>query len=148
MGPEESGRRGDPRLAELIDSSVIVAVERLGRPPGELWRLYPGARPFVSAITASELLVGLHFAATPDQRERRRRFIEALLAAVPVAPFNLGVARIHSELIAQLRPAGVVIGAHDLLVAATAMAGDHEVVTANLREFERIPGLRVRRLVF
>jgi predicted nucleic acid-binding protein len=40
----------------------------------------------------------------------------------------------------------VVIGAHDLQIAATALADGHEVVTVNEREFGRIPGLVVRKL--
>lgn len=42
-----------------------------------------------------------------------------------------------------LRRAGTPIGERDLMIAATALANGHDVLTANVREFERVPGLRV-----
>jgi predicted nucleic acid-binding protein len=131
-------------MAQLIDASVIVRMERQGRTLQDLAALVPDEPIALASITASELLVGVHRAATPERRLQRERFVEALLAHVPTLPFNLVVARIHARLWAQLAEAGQLIGPHDLLIAATAVAHGYAVLTENVREFGRIPGLVVR----
>jgi tRNA(fMet)-specific endonuclease VapC len=96
----------------------------------------------IAAITASELLHGVH-RATEAHRGRREAFVEAVLAAFPVLSFDLLVARIHARLWAGLASAGAEVGAHDRLVAATAMTAGWRVATANVRHFNRVPGLDV-----
>jgi tRNA(fMet)-specific endonuclease VapC len=125
---------------------VLIALERRAMTLQDLDALIPGGVAAVSAITISELLVGVHLANTDERRERRQSLIDTILSQTLLIPFDLDVARVHAELVARLRPAGVVIGAHDLQIAATALAGGHEVVTVNEREFGRVPGLRLRRL--
>ena len=97
----------------------------------------------VAAITASELLHGCHRASDPGVRARRAAFVDALLDALPVLPFGLPEARRHAELWAELARTGNAIGPHDLLIAATALAQGHALVTINQREFGRVPGLRL-----
>jgi predicted nucleic acid-binding protein len=99
----------------------------------------------ISAITAAELLMGLHRAATDEQRQKRETFIESILTATRVIPFDLTAAEIHAGVWAQLAAAGQMIGQHDMIIAATALANGHEVITENIREFERSPGLALRR---
>ena len=126
----------------LIDTSVLVEVERSGSTAPALERL--GGEPsFLAAITASELLHGVHRADGPARRARRQAFVEALLDLLPVLPFDLTAARVHAGLWAELRQRGELIGAHDLLIAATALAGDLKLLTCNLREFRRVDGLRI-----
>ncbi len=96
----------------------------------------------IAAITASELLHGVH-RATEEHRVRREAFVEAVLAAFPTLSFDLLVARAHARLWAGLTSGGTEVGAHDRLVAATAMAAGWRVGTANVRHFDRIPGLSV-----
>jgi predicted nucleic acid-binding protein len=97
----------------------------------------------MSAVTASELLHGVHRAATAEQRARREAYVGLVLRTVPVVPFDMAVARVHARLWAELAVAGQSIGAHDLLIAATAIARGWGLVTHNRREFDRIPGLEV-----
>lgn len=132
-------------MGELIDSSVLIALERRERSVGWLQAQFPDVSYAVAAITASELLVGVYLGRPVERRVRREAFFEEIVRRVPVLPFDLRVARLHAEISAQLRAAGQLIGAHDLLIAATALAHGYAVVTANLREFERVPGLVVRR---
>ena len=96
----------------------------------------------IAAITASELLHGVH-RASPDHRPQREAFVEAVIAAFPPLPFDLLCARAHARLWAALALSGSDVGAHDRIVAATAIAAGWRVATANLRHFERIPGLAV-----
>jgi tRNA(fMet)-specific endonuclease VapC len=96
----------------------------------------------IAAITASELLHGVH-RADADRRPRREAFVEAVLATFPILPFDLLVARVHARLWATLAAAGADVGAHDRMVAATAMAAGWRVATGNARHFEAIAGLNV-----
>jgi tRNA(fMet)-specific endonuclease VapC len=96
----------------------------------------------IAAITASELLHGVH-RATEQHRGRREAFVESILAAFPVIAFDLLVARVHARLWAALVSSGSEVGAHDRLVAATALSAGWRIGTANIRHFNRIPGLDV-----
>lgn len=127
-------------MAVLIDTSVLIEIER-GRTDvdaavGEEDRA-------ISAITASELLHGVHRAADDRVRARRQAFVEHVLAAFDPIPIDLRVARAHAAAWAQLDAAGTRIGAHDLWIAATALAHGYAVATANVRDFARVPGLTV-----
>lgn len=130
-------------MAQLIDSSVIIGMERRGRTLQDLAALTPDEPIVRASITASELLVGAHRADTPERRLRREHFVEALLARVPVIPVDLVVARVHARLWADLATAGQLIGPHDLLIAACAVAHGHDLLTENVREFQRVPRLVV-----
>jgi len=127
----------------MLDSSVLIAAERGGI------RLEPflsslGDVPVgIAAITASELLHGCHRATDPGVRARRFAFVEALLALVPVLPFGLADARRHAELWAHLAREGTMIGPHDLVIGATALAQGHSLATLNTKEFGRVAGLRL-----
>jgi predicted nucleic acid-binding protein len=106
--------------------------------------LIPDESIAVAAITASELLVGVARADTEERRARRERFVERVLQVAPVEAFDLPVARVHAELVARMSGDGNLIGSHDLLIAATALAYGYGVLTHNVREFGRVPGLEVR----
>jgi len=131
-------------MGVLIDSSVFIAAER-GRLSLGRYLTTHGEEPVaVSALTASELLHGVHRAVAPQHRIQRERFVEAILARFPVVEFGLEAARIHARLWAELADRREPIGAHDLIIGATAIAIDYQVATANARDFQRIPGLRVQ----
>jgi predicted nucleic acid-binding protein len=132
------------RLAQLIHSSVLIALERRQFPLERLAAFFPGALLAIAAITVSELLVGVHLADTPERRRQRLALVDAVLDLVEPIPFDVRAARAHAGLWADLRRSGVAIGAHDLQIAATALANGHELVTANPRDFGRVPGLVVR----
>lgn len=128
-------------MGKLVDSSVIIAADR-GRV--DLWEQlerFVDEPLAVSAITCSELLHGVHRAVNEERRTRREAFVEGLLARIPVVPFDVIAARIHARVGAQTLAAGVQIGSHDLIIAATAMALGFEVITLDARSFPRIPGL-------
>jgi tRNA(fMet)-specific endonuclease VapC len=96
----------------------------------------------ISVITVSELLHGVD-RATGSQRTRRRAFVEHLLAEIRAIEITEPIARIHADIWAQLAAKGQLIGAHDLWIAATALAHQIGIATANAHEFQRIAGLRV-----
>lgn len=130
-------------MGTLIDSSVLIAVEREALALEGAMAGHADDTVAIAAITASELLHGVHRAATAIQRQRRQTFVERLLTALPVLPFDLVTARIHASLWASLAAKGTNIGAHDLLIGATAIAAGYRVATRDRRSFARIPGLEV-----
>lgn len=132
-------------MALLIDSSVFIALERR-RQPLSVLGMVAGQDEAVAlaAITVSELLAGAYRADTPERRTRRQVFVASVLEVIPVFPFDIRVARTHARLWAQLAGIGQTIGAHDLLIAATALTYGYSVLTDNVREFQRVPDLEVR----
>jgi predicted nucleic acid-binding protein len=131
-------------MAILIDSGVLIALERGGQSLDTIRQNIP-AEPFaISSVTASEMLVGVHRAASPQQQFRRQRFVENVLDTIPIIAFDLQVARVHASLWAEMQNRGRLIGDRDLLIAATAIAHGYDVLTANVRDFGSVPGLTVR----
>ena len=94
-------------------------------------------------MTASALLHGVYRAVQPEVRTRRAAFVEAVLERFPLLPVDLATARIHAQVWAELAATGMMIGPHDLWLAATCIAHGLTMVTANVREFARVPGLAV-----
>jgi tRNA(fMet)-specific endonuclease VapC len=130
-------------MGRLIDASVFIDLERKGSHVSDLGEWLPDEPAMMAAMSASELLVGMHRAGTPQRREERKAFIDDVLKFATILPFDLDVARRHAVLWAELSGAGQLIGAHDLIIAATALAHDHSVLTLNMRDFDRVPGLTV-----
>jgi tRNA(fMet)-specific endonuclease VapC len=129
-------------MAVLIDAGILIEAER-GRLDLEPHvARHADEEAFLSVITASELLHGVHRAVDAAVRARRSAFVEGLLERFPVLAADLACARAHAQIWAELRRAGTVIGAHDLWLAATCVAHGLVMVTANVRDFERVPGLR------
>lgn len=129
----------------LIDTSVLIAIERGQCELDALLTEQAEENIALAAITASELLHGVHRAGKAAHRARREAFVERLLARLTVMPFDLVVARIHARIWARLAAKGVTVRAHDLLIAATALASDFRVATRDERSFSRIPELSIVR---
>ena len=129
----------------LIDSSSLIAAER-----GELDLEAALAddrddEVAIAAISASELLHGLHRLKSGLKQARAERFVERLLDTVPVIAFDLDVARVHARIGAELAAKGTAVGTHDLIIASTAVAIDFTVATRDLRSFPKIAGLDLKR---
>ncbi len=130
-------------MGVLIDTSVLIEFER-GRLNLEPYLSGRGQEEFfLSMITASELLHGVHRAVDSQIRMKRSVFVEALLERFPLLPVDLAIARTHAQVWADLAGAGKMIGPNDLWIAATALAHGLTMVTADVREFDRVPGLVV-----
>jgi tRNA(fMet)-specific endonuclease VapC len=97
----------------------------------------------VAAITVAELLVGVELA-DAAHRSRRRALVDSVVATIPVEDYDLDVARSHAQLLAHVQRSGRRRGAHDLVMAATALARDRIVVTADRGGFADLPGVAVR----
>jgi len=82
--------------------------------------------------------------AGPVRRAGRAAFVEDVLQTLTVEDYTLATARAHAHLLAATRAAGTQRGAHDLIIAATAVASGRAVVTADARGFQDLPGVDVR----
>jgi tRNA(fMet)-specific endonuclease VapC len=127
----------------LIDASLLIAHERGGLALEPRLAGREEAPFFLSVITVSELLHGVHRADAAVRRAKRSAFVEAVIDRFPLLPVDLPTARIHAELWARLARSGRTIGAHDLWLAAAAIAHGLVLATANVREFERVEGLEL-----
>jgi tRNA(fMet)-specific endonuclease VapC len=110
----------------ILDAGVLIKAER------------SGARSVfaedddvcVAAITAAELHLGVELA-DEQRRERRQTFVDAILAVVPVEDYTADTARVHARLLAHARRRGNSRGAHDMIIAATAVVTARTVVTTD-----------------
>jgi tRNA(fMet)-specific endonuclease VapC len=66
-----------------------------------------------------------------------------VLATFPIEDYTLSTARAHSGLLADVRRSGRPRGAHDLIIAATAITSERVLLTADALGFEDLPGVRV-----
>jgi predicted nucleic acid-binding protein len=132
-------------MGTLIDSSVLIAGERRQLDLEATFAAHPEEDFALSAITASELLHGVHRAKSIAQRNRREVFVEGILARFPIVAFDLIAARLHARLSAGLAAQGISIGPHDLIIATTAIANGYRVATRDERSFPHIPGLSLLR---
>lgn len=130
-------------MGVLIDASILIEHERgrldlghrlVGREREEL---------FLSTITVSELLHGVHRARDAAQRSWRSAWVEAVIDRFPLLSVDLATARSHARLWAELAAEGRVIGPHDLWLAAACIAHGLALATTNVREFRRVAGLHI-----
>lgn len=126
----------------MVDTNVLIHFEKSGK-ANDLMGLNKAERAFISTVTAAELLAGVGRANTEERRKRRSNFVEAIITAYGVLDFTLDSARIHAEIHTHLASKGQMIGAHDLLIAATARQYGMAILTENVGEFARVPGLIV-----
>jgi tRNA(fMet)-specific endonuclease VapC len=124
----------------LLDTSVCIALIRGDAP--ELAAALPrhrGGPIVVSAITLAELRVGEARRASRASESS----VDDLLAPFVVAPFDDAAADTYGRVRIALERKGTPIGPLDTLIAAHAVALGATVVTANVREFRRVPNLQV-----
>ncbi len=127
----------------LIDASILIEAERARLDLAAHVYGREGDEFFLSVVTVSELLHGVHRARAPQQRARRSAYVEAIIARFPILEIDLAAARAHAQLWAELASQRTLIGPHDLWLSAVCLAHGLAIVTANVREFERVPGLVV-----
>jgi predicted nucleic acid-binding protein len=126
-------------MALLIDTDLLIDLEHGSAATDGLLGAEDCA---ISVITVSELLHGV-LRASGATRARRGAFVEHLLAGLQAIPISEPVARVHAEIWSQLAERGEPIGAHDLWIAATAVAHGLGLATRSPAHFERVPGLRL-----
>jgi predicted nucleic acid-binding protein len=134
-------------MAYLFDTDAISEVLR-PRPLGgyvEWLARVPREEQFTSAVTVGELYKGAY---RSPARERHLANIEGrVLPAVTVLPYDVATAQVFGEIRAVLESSGTIVADADLQIAATAIHHGLELVTGNVRHFERVPGLLLNRVL-
>lgn len=128
-------------MGVLIDSCVIIDLERRKEAVQAAISGREDEPFFISVITASELLHGVHRAKSSALRAKRLAFVESIFNQFPVLEIDMTVSRIHVEIWSGLVKKGKMIGLHDSWIAATCIAHGLSLVTDNTKEFKRIKGL-------
>jgi tRNA(fMet)-specific endonuclease VapC len=124
----------------LLDTNVCIGI-LTGRSPRAVERLrqLSPSDVQVCSLVRAELLFG---ARKSMRVEANLALLATLLAPFASTPFDDLAADHYGRLRANLHRAGELIGPNDMLIAATALAHDLVLVTRNVKEFARIPGLR------
>jgi predicted nucleic acid-binding protein len=133
-------------MAILVDSSVFIEAERRRLTLADVVALAPEQEELVmSTLTIAELLLGVHLSSPSPLRDQRAAFIEDIVESVRSLSLDEAVARTYSEVWAHLSQTGNLIAPHDLVIGATALTHGFAVLTHNIRDFQRVPGLELIR---
>jgi tRNA(fMet)-specific endonuclease VapC len=124
----------------LLDTNICIYLIK-NKPPdvGGRLKVFAPGEVGLSAITAAELNYGV---AKSQAVEQNARALEAFLLPLEVLDFDAKSALAYGRLRAGLERKGQPVGGLDLLIAAQAVAHDLLLITHNLKEFKRVPGLR------
>lgn len=124
----------------LLDTNICIYMIK-NKPPEvrkHFERFVPGDIA-ISSITVAELQYGVEKSAA---REKNALALEAFLLPLEIAPFDMESALAYGKIRAKLERQGTPVGGMDMLIAAQAIAQGLTLITHNLKEFARIPGLR------
>jgi tRNA(fMet)-specific endonuclease VapC len=127
-------------MTHLLDTDTCIGVLR--QRPGMVQRLSQVAPTAcrVSMVTVHELFCGLAMAQDPaKERQKVERFVSAIIEL----PLDRAGAESAANIRAELKRQGTPIGPYDLLIAGQAVAGGLTLVTNNVREFQRVSGIKL-----
>ena len=125
----------------LLDTNIVVFLMKAHEPLVTRLRDVSPSALAVSSITLAEMWYGAARSARPT---RSRSEQDAALAPFRVLDFDANAADIYASVRARLADAGTPIGDRDLMIASIAIANRMAVITNNVSEFSRVPGLVVR----
>ena len=129
----------------VIDTNFFIDIENKRLPIEKLNDFSSYGEAYIAAVTASELLTGVHLANDIAIKLRRSAFVENILETLPILSFDERVSRTYAYFI---KPRNKASGnVHDLQIAATALAHGHALLTSNIQDFAKIPGIKILTLV-
>jgi tRNA(fMet)-specific endonuclease VapC len=124
----------------LLDTNICIYMIK-NKPPEvrkHFEQFVPGDIA-ISSITVAELQYGVQKSMA---KEKNALALESFLLPLEIVPFDTESALAYGKIRAELERWGKLIGSMDMLIAAQAIAQDFTLITHNLKEFDRIPGLR------
>ena len=127
-------------LRYLLDTNILS--DLILNPQGAVARWISSAGESTvctSIVVAAELRFGAEKSGSSKLADR----IDLILSALDILPLETPADRHYGEIRQHLASQGTPIGPNDLLIAAQALALGLTVVTANVQEFSRVPGLGV-----
>ena len=128
------------RYQYLLDTNILSDLVK--QPQGRVFQQIQavGEQTICTSIVVA---CELRFGAEKSGSERLIHQLEQILKLLPIVPLAPPVDQRYGEIRTQLERAGTPIGPNDLFIAAHALVLDLILVTANIREFERVEGLKV-----
>ena len=121
-------------MGVIFDTSKIIDMERSRQEVEELVRGRENEPFGISVVTVAELLHGVERADSEDRKINRQAFVEKVMEFFPIFGFDVAVARIYARIWASLAKRNLSVGAHDLIIAATAISLNYTVITSNIRD--------------
>jgi len=125
----------------MLDTSICIDLIK-DRPPSLLERFasHVVGDLGISVITLAELEYGVSKSSRPT---KNRDALDQFVSPLEVAPFERPATAVYGRLRAALEKKGQSIGSLDLLIAAHAVSLEARLITHNVRELGRVPGLRI-----
>ncbi len=123
----------------LLDTNICIYIIR--QKPANVLEKFQSLSPSdigVSSITVAELEYGAY---KSQRQEQNRAALSQFLMMLEILPFDAKATQTYGKMRAELEKMGIVIGAMDLLITSQALDRGITLVTNNVREFSRIPGL-------
>ena len=125
----------------MLDTNILIkAIRQKDHPVREKLLGFVDGGLCISTITYTELLYGVYRSVNP---QKNLMSLNALLSWITILPFDATAAASAGEIMAFLAGRGTPIGDRDTLIAGHAKSLGITLVTHNVREFERIPGLMI-----
>ena len=124
----------------LLDTNTCIYIIN-NRPPNvlEKFRKYKAGEVGISSIAASELAYGV----AKSGSAKNRKALDMFLAPMQILPFDSQCLWFYADLRTSLEKQGLSIGPMDTLIAAQALSIDGTLVTNNIKEFMRVPKLKL-----
>jgi tRNA(fMet)-specific endonuclease VapC len=128
----------------LLDTNICIHVIN-AKPPAvlERFRQHRMGEIGLCSVVAAELAYGV----AKSGSARNRQALEMFLAPLIILPFDEAALWAYGDLRAELERKGTPIGALDTMIAAHALSQQSTLVTNNIREFARFPGLALENWV-
>ncbi|WP_027949534.1 type II toxin-antitoxin system VapC family toxin [Haliea salexigens] len=127
-------------LSYLLDTNIL---SDLVRNPGGVVATRISRAGEDSVCTSIVVAAELRYGALKSTSAKLAERIDLILSALEILPLEAPADREYAALRHQLARQGTPIGPNDLLIAAHALTHDLTVVTGNVGEFSRVPGLKI-----
>lgn len=125
----------------MLDTNICIYILR-DRPIALLKKLNSAGDISISSIVYAELLFGIEFSPKKSQQLRSEQ-LKSFLQHLTIVPWDENAAVHYSQIRARLKKDGILIGNMDMLIGSHARSLSVDLITNNIKEFNRIPGLKI-----
>lgn len=125
----------------MLDTNICIYILR-DRPIELLGKLNSASDISISSIVYAELLFGIELSPKNKQKSRSDQ-LKGFLQHLTIIPWDENAAQHYSQIRAMLKKKGILIGNMDMLIGSHARSLGVDLITNNIKEFERIPDLRI-----
>lgn len=127
-------------LKYMLDTNILIyTIKNRPKKVREIFKRCDG-QMCISTVVLGELIYGAERSAHP---EKNMEVVEGMATRLDVLPFESQDAAHFAQIRAELANAGTPIGPYDMMIAGHSRSRGLILVTNNIREFDRVPGLRL-----